>query len=316
MYQRHPQAAADSLPTMYDLPSEDPEDMGLPDEFHDFQPKLLRETCQPTTYTAADIFIGADLNLYYDGRHPQWYKRPDWFLVLGTTVADRVEDLRWSYVTWQESVNPFVVVELLSPGTEDEDLGQKVRSLGKPPLKWEVYEQILRIPFYVVFDRYVQHLRVFALSAGRYSEVKLIDGRFWFEAIGLGLAVWSGRYQGIEGQWLRWYDAAGTWVPTAAERANAEAERANAETERADAAAERANAEIERANAETERANTETERANAEAERANAETERANAEAQARRQAIPKLMGLGLSVTQVAETLGLSVAEVEDFQGD
>jgi DNA-binding NarL/FixJ family response regulator len=43
---------------------------------------------------------------------------------------------------------------------------------------------------------------------------------------------------------------------------------------------------------------------------------RANAEAQARRQAVPKLMGLGLSVTQVAETLGLSVAEVEDSQGD
>jgi Uma2 family endonuclease len=62
------------LPTMYDLPSEDSEDLGLPDEFHDFQPKLLRETCQPTTYPASEIFVAADLNLYYDGRHPQWYK--------------------------------------------------------------------------------------------------------------------------------------------------------------------------------------------------------------------------------------------------
>lgn len=34
------------LPTMYDLPSEDPEEDGLPDEFHDFQPQLLRETFQ------------------------------------------------------------------------------------------------------------------------------------------------------------------------------------------------------------------------------------------------------------------------------
>jgi hypothetical protein len=41
---------------MYDLPSEDGEEPGLPDEFHalhpkdefhSFQPKLLRETCVP-----------------------------------------------------------------------------------------------------------------------------------------------------------------------------------------------------------------------------------------------------------------------------
>jgi hypothetical protein len=53
MYQQHlprwsptdqGSTAAESLPTMYDLPSESPEDLGLPDEFHDFQPKLLRAT--------------------------------------------------------------------------------------------------------------------------------------------------------------------------------------------------------------------------------------------------------------------------------
>jgi Uma2 family endonuclease len=137
------------MPTMYDLPSESPEDLGLPDEFHDFQPQLLRETCQPTTYKLSEIFIGTDLNLYYEGRQTQWYKRPDWFLVLGIEAAARVEALRWSYVIWQESVSPFVVLELLSPGTEEEDLGQKLREVGKPPGKWEVYEQILRVPFYI-----------------------------------------------------------------------------------------------------------------------------------------------------------------------
>ena len=38
------------LPTMYDLPSEDPEEPGLPDEFHDFQPHLLRKTFHPANY--------------------------------------------------------------------------------------------------------------------------------------------------------------------------------------------------------------------------------------------------------------------------
>ena len=32
--------------------------------------------------------------------------------------------MRLSYVRWQERVDPLIVVELLSPGTEEEDLGQ------------------------------------------------------------------------------------------------------------------------------------------------------------------------------------------------
>ena len=36
---------------------------------------------------------------------------------------------------WQELVSPFVVVELLSPGTEAEDLGQTKPYLEEPPSK-------------------------------------------------------------------------------------------------------------------------------------------------------------------------------------
>lgn len=72
-----------TLPTMYDLPSEAPEELGLPDEFHLYQPQLLRETFQPPGWNPEIIFTAADLNLYYDLRHPNWYKRPDWFAVLG-----------------------------------------------------------------------------------------------------------------------------------------------------------------------------------------------------------------------------------------
>jgi Uma2 family endonuclease len=279
MYQQYPRSPAESMPTMYDLPSEDPEEPGLPDEFHDFQPKLLRETCKPPIYPAEEIFIGADLNLYYDGRHPQWYKRPDWFLVLGATVGDRIEELRWSYVVWQESVNPFVVVELLSPGTEDEDLGAKVRELGKPPVKWEVYERILRVPFYVVFDRYEQQLRIFVLERARYRAVALDEPRYWFESLELGLGVWSGRYQGIEGQWLRWYDCDGNWIPTDAERAE------QAEQQLLEEVQARQQAE-----------------------------QQARAEAQARRGAIPRLSALGLTSSQIAEALGLTVTEVEALE--
>ncbi len=299
MYQsQFPRPPSETLPTMYDLPSEDPEEPGLPDEFHDFQPKLLRETCKPTTYPLAEIFVGADLNLYYDGRHPQWYKRPDWFLSLGVTPADRQDDLRWSYVIWQESVSPFLVVELLSPGTENDDLGRKVREIGKPPTKWEVYERILRVPFYVVFDRYENQLRVFNLVAGRYQPIELLgpSPRFWFDELELGLGVWQGCHLGIEGKWLRWYDTSGDWVPSESEG------RRQAETE---AQAER----LARESAEAARESAEAARESAEAARESAEAQ-ADSERLARRSAIPRLRSLGLTSAQIAEAIGLSIEEI------
>lgn len=294
MYQgQFPRPPSETLPTMYDLPSEDPEDMGLPDEFHDFQPDLLRETCQPIVDAASDFFVGVDLNLYYDLRHTQWYKRPDWFLCLGVARADRQEQLRLSYVMWQEGVTPLLIVELLSPGTEDDDLGGRVRELGKPPTKWEVYERILRVPFYVVYDRYVNQLRVFTLSGVRYQEVELNseNPRFWIEELGLGLGLWQGKYEGAEGKWLRWYDAKEEWIPTAMEQAVMERS----------------------AKVRAESAKIEAESAKLRAESALTQAESARDVAQAKlAAAIPQLMSLGLTIEQVASSLGLTVKRVNE----
>ena len=56
------------------------------------------------------------LNLYYDPEHPLWHKRPDWMLSVGVPWLYGGQDLRLSYVTWQEGKGPEVVVEFLSPG--------------------------------------------------------------------------------------------------------------------------------------------------------------------------------------------------------
>ncbi|MBN3911166.1 MAG: Uma2 family endonuclease [Nostoc sp. NMS1] len=225
MYQTDPpRPPKETLPTMYDLPSEYPEDSGLPDEFHIFQPQLLRETFFPPNYPVDEVFVGTDLNLYYDLRHTLSYKRPDWFAAVGVSRLYEQQNLRLSYVIWQEGVAPFVVVELLSPGTEKEDLGQTLREINQPPTKWEVYERILRVPYYIVFDRYTDKLQIFQLVADRYSELDLSTPRVWMPGLELGLGLWQGSYQGIERLWLRWYDASGNWLPTPLER---ESQRAN-----------------------------------------------------------------------------------------
>jgi Uma2 family endonuclease len=235
MYQKYP--AIDSLPTMYDLSSEDPEEMGLPDEFHDFQPDLLKETCRPAIES---FFMGSDLNLYYDVKHTGWYKRPDWFLVLGVPASESIAASRLSYVMWQEQVAPFLMVELLSPGTEAEDLGQTLQVVGKPPTKWQVYEQILKVPYYSVFDRYSNQFRMFELQGTQYVELTITGQGFWFEGIALGLGIWTGVYQGMTGQWLRWYERSGNWIPTEQESKLQAQQRADLNQKRAESAEQRA----------------------------------------------------------------------------
>jgi Uma2 family endonuclease len=164
----------------------------LPDEF---QPQRLRETFQSSAYPPEEVFIGTDLNLYYD--------------VLGIPRSAHQADLRWSYVIWQEGVNPFLVVELLSSRTEAEDLGQTLREISQPPTKWEVYERILRISYYVVFNRYTNRLRAFHLVATHYQELDLPDQKLWLEDVQLGLGVWEGTYADAQGLWLRCYAALG-----------------------------------------------------------------------------------------------------------
>ncbi len=265
MYQNNPAVPVNTLPTMYDLPSEDSEEMGLPDEFHDTQPDLLKETCRP----AVDkFFMGADLNLYYDVEHTGWYKRPDYFLAIGVPASTSSEDRRQSYVVWQEGVNPFLMVELLSPGTEAEDLGQTLRVVGKPPTKWQVYEQILQVPYYVVFDEFASQFRLFCLRGGQYVEARISGQGFWFPEIELGLGLWAGFYQGTRSRWLRWYDRSGNWIPTLEEKELLADQRADLEKQNADRERELARKAKEEAERERERANQEQQRAESAQQRA------------------------------------------------
>jgi Uma2 family endonuclease len=267
-----PKSPRETLPTMYDLPSENPEEPGLPDEFHLLQPQLLSHTFRPPQYPAERIFCASDMNLYYDVRHSQWYKRPDWFGVVGVSRLYDQVDMRLSYVVWQEGINPFVIVELLSPGTEKEDLGEtnqeklppessnlvsngqtiETQDDNKPPRKWEVYEQILHIPYYAVFSRYTNQLRVFKIGGARYQELELQDSRVWISELNLGLGLWQGEYQGFDRLWLRWYDTEGNWILTDAEQQQqrADEERQRAEQERLRAEQEQQRAEQERLRAQ------------------------------------------------------------------
>jgi Uma2 family endonuclease len=250
-----PRPPRETLPTMYDLPSEWPEEPGLPDVgaspsrdvFHDLQPQLLSRTLALVDYGRENWFAASDLNLYYDVHHPLWHKRPDWFLAVGVPRLYAQRELRRSYVTWQEGQAPYVVVEFLSPGTEKEDLGRfySRRDLipsddspppepsegQQPPDKLAVYEQQLRVPHYITYDRRTQRLRYFQLLAGRYQEHPLAATapQIWLADLQVGLGIWSGSFEGIPSHWLRWCDGEGRWLWTDTERAEQAKEAAQAQ---------------------------------------------------------------------------------------
>jgi Uma2 family endonuclease len=243
----------ETLPTMYDLPSEFPEEPGLPDEFHDLQPQLLSRTLALADYRREDWFTGSDLNLYYDVHHPLWHKRPDWFLAIGVPHLYEGRELRRSYVTWQEGRSPHVVIEFLSPGTESSDLGRfhpghrpglatgAKGQDGAPreaetPDKLAVYERYLRVPHYLVYDRRTYELRYFQLVGATYQE-QPVQGKaplVWLPDLKVGLGIWDGVFEAIPGRWLRWCDAEGHWLltDTEQERLAREAEHLAREEER------------------------------------------------------------------------------------
>ncbi len=130
---------------------------------------------------------------------------PDGFLSIG---APRIidSDLRLSYVLWEELVTPVMVVEVVSHTKKIEYTEKK-----------EVYEK-LGVLYYVIhspFRKRKPPLEVYELKNGIYE---LLPGQpVWLSQINLGIGREVGVYQGIEREWLYWYDEEGKRYLTAEE---------------------------------------------------------------------------------------------------
>ncbi len=189
---------------------------------------------------------------------------PDVFLSLGVQrAADFSQRRNRSYFVWEFGKVPEVCIEIVSNKEGDELLvGRRSRQNGKTTSKKEIYAEI-GVRYYVVFDPLQQIqgdqemrgalLRVWAISPVGYVELTPPEGltspgsHVWLEGIGLGLALWEGKFEdNVDRLWLRWCDQNGAVVPTGAEGQELERQRAEAEAQRAEAEAQRANRLAER----------------------------------------------------------------------
>jgi Uma2 family endonuclease len=191
------------LPTAEELPDSD--EIPVDNELQDLLPGLLKLLLAMIWAERQDWFWGTDMAFYFDPDDEPIV--PDGFLALGVPRFTD-ENLRRSYVLWEEKVVPILTLEVVSRKRRGE-YGQKKRNYaGLGVLYYAIYNP-LRIN--------KETLEVYRLEDGEY--IPMIGNPVWLPELGLGIGRERGIYQGITREWLYWFDQSGKRYLTPEERA-------------------------------------------------------------------------------------------------
>lgn len=181
-----------------------------------------------------DVHVSGNLLLYYEEGNPRKSISPDVFMVRGLSK----KELR-TYKTWEQPPTLDFVLELASPSTFRRDFTEKK----------EIYQNILRVKEYFIYDPYGEidpDFIGFRLVGEVYEALEFIEGRLLSETLGLALETRDGM--------LRLYNPGhGTWLEPSWDRVDKAEARATAEAHARQEAETRAIAEAHaRQEAETE----------------------------------------------------------------
>ncbi|PSB41295.1 Uma2 family endonuclease [Chamaesiphon polymorphus] len=178
------------LPSAEELPCSD--DTPVDSELQELIPGLLKSILLILWAQRMDWLLGIDMAIYFDPELPPIV--PDAFLSLG---VERVydEELRPSYVLWDELIVPSIVLEVVST-TYRQEYTTKLNQYAN-----------LGVLYYVVYNsqrRRKPKLEIYKLVDGTYQ---LQSGNpLWMTEIGLGIGYERGNYSGVTRDWLYWYD--------------------------------------------------------------------------------------------------------------
>ena len=267
-----------NLPSADELPDSD--ETPVDNELQELIPGLLKAILLILWSERMDWLFGIDMGIYHHPDEPAIV--PDAFLSLG---VERFydEELRPSYVLWDENVMPLFVLEVVSPTYRKEY-----------STKLDTYQD-LGVLYYVIYSsrrRRKPHLEVHKLVNGKYE---LQSGNpVWMPEIGLGIGCERGNYSGVTREWLYWYDADGKRYLTPQEQIKQSTQRAQQESQRAQQESQRAQQESQRAQQESQRAQQESQRAQQESQRAEQLAERAEQLSRRAEQLAQRLRELGV----------------------
>ena len=140
-----------------------------------------------------DMHVCGNMFVYYEEGNPRKVISPDVFMVRGVGK----KELR-TYKTWEQQPYLDLVIEFASPSTFMRDFAEKKR----------IYEQILRVKEYYIYDPYHEIQPSFAgfrLVDGVYEEIEFVEGRLPSEVLGLELGERDGvlrLYDPIKQRWF------------------------------------------------------------------------------------------------------------------
>lgn len=190
-----------TLPTEEDLPDSD--EKPVDNELQILAPVLLRAILLYLWSTRFDWFFGVNLGIYYDPLEPAI--GPDGFLSLGVQRVRPDNKLRLSYIVAREKVMPQWVLEVVSrqPGGEYDKKFDRYALMGV--LYYTIYN-----PSHHRRDKH-EPFEVYKLEQGRY--IRQQGNPVWMPEIGLGIGHETAIQEGINRDWLFWYNDQGVRYP-------------------------------------------------------------------------------------------------------
>jgi Uma2 family endonuclease len=212
----------DGLPTAEDLPCSD--DTPVDSELQELIPGLLKAILLDLWRDRTDWLFSIDMAFYYKPKDKSTNVAPDGLLSLGLKSPPD-ENLRSSYVLWDEKVIPQFALEIVS------------KTAGREyTAKFKIYQSI-GILYYLVYSPLHK-------KKARFQLYRLIDGEYvlqsdgskpyWMPEVGLGIGAENQSYGNNQREWLYWYDENDVRYPTPMERAEAEGAARTLAEQRAD----------------------------------------------------------------------------------
>ncbi len=126
------------------------------------------------------------------------------------TPTSFAEKRNRTYFGWEFGKPPEVVIDIVT-NCEKHAIEQKIQRYA-----W------MKIDYAVVYDPFLclqgDVLSVYEYVLLSYTRIE----ETWLISAELGLTLWNGVFEGIEGTWLRWCDSNGNVIPTGAEVAQQE----------------------------------------------------------------------------------------------
>jgi len=203
--------------------------------------QVLQNLCPDGRY-----YIGQDLTIYWDKMEPleKGAVTPDWFYIpyVPPTLDGKI---RRSYILWQEYIAPVIAIELTTGNGDEERDATPLRSTEleeeiKPGKSW-VYQTVMRVPYYAIYEINHGKLEFYNLREMAYQKVEPNQrGHYPIVPLGVELGLWQGSYlNNPEQLWLRWWDANGNLLLIGREEAELEKQRAEKAERKATYLAER-----------------------------------------------------------------------------